>query len=59
VTAGPTPVADADVVVSMRDVHKSYHGTPVLQGISMDVRRGEVEGAIHQVVAWSSEQHAR
>ena len=42
VTAGPTPVADADVVVSMRDVHKSYHGTPVLQGISMDVRRGEV-----------------
>ena len=32
----------SDVVLSMRDVHKSYQGTPVLQGISMDVRRGEV-----------------
>jgi polar amino acid transport system ATP-binding protein len=32
----------AEVIVSMDNVHKAFGGTPVLRGISMDVRRGEV-----------------
>ena len=50
VTGPPAPSPDqaqvprvtAEVVVAMHDVHKAYHGTPVLRGVSMDVRRGEV-----------------
>jgi ABC-type multidrug transport system fused ATPase/permease subunit len=37
---GPRP--SPDVIVSMDNVHKAYQGTPVLRGISMDVRRSEV-----------------
>src|SRR6185503_11436193 len=31
-----------EIVVSLRNVHKSYGAVPVLCGISMEVRRGEV-----------------
>ncbi len=37
-----TPEPRTEVVVSAVDVRKSYGGTEVLKGVSLDVRRGEV-----------------
>jgi len=31
-----------DAVISVRDLHKSFDGEPVLRGVNLDVRKGEV-----------------
>jgi polar amino acid transport system ATP-binding protein len=38
----PFAGADADPIVSLRDVHKAFGNLEVIKGISMDVRKGEV-----------------
>ncbi len=38
--SGPAPAGD--VILSIRDLHKSFGDTDVLKGISLDIRRGEV-----------------
>ena len=32
----------ADTILRVRDIHKSFDGTGVLRGVSLDIREGEV-----------------
>ena len=38
---GNTPAGDDDIVIKIRDLKKSFDGRTVLDGVSLDVRRGE------------------
>ena len=38
----PCARADAELIVSLRDVHKAFGNLEVIKGISLDVRKGEV-----------------
>ncbi|TKV58334.1 amino acid ABC transporter permease/ATP-binding protein [Nakamurella flava] len=40
--ADPPPRRFGDAVIEARDLHKSYGTTPVLRGVDLDVRQGEV-----------------
>jgi ribose transport system ATP-binding protein len=42
----PVPQGGTDVVLRARGISKSFFGVPVLTGIDMDVRRGEVHGLV-------------
>ncbi|MVA19312.1 ATP-binding cassette domain-containing protein [Agrobacterium vitis] len=44
--AQATPVPDPDRVVELTDVHRRFGGTIALDGISLDVRKGEILGII-------------
>lgn len=37
----PTPSAASDPIVRVHDLHKTFGTTPVLRGLSLDIRRGE------------------
>ena len=50
-TAGSAPATDGagplpDTVVEVRDLVKRYGATPVLHGVSFEVRRGELFGLL-------------
>lgn len=38
----PTEVTASDIVVSLKDIHKSFGNNEILKGISVDVHQGEV-----------------
>jgi branched-chain amino acid transport system ATP-binding protein len=40
--AQPAPAAEGDVLLSLKDVHAAYGRIEALQGISIEVRRGEI-----------------
>ena len=42
VASPPAPAADGDVILSLNDVHTYYGQIHALQGITLDVRRGEI-----------------
>jgi branched-chain amino acid transport system ATP-binding protein len=41
-TAGPGPAAEGAVLLALKDVHAAYGRIEALQGISIEVRRGEI-----------------
>ncbi|GAB7197045.1 hypothetical protein OS11_33210 [Dickeya oryzae] len=49
---------EKDIVISARDIHKSFGDQPILKGVSLDVHRGGSGGADWLFRLWQNHLHS-